>query len=245
MSPRNEQLVVCPKLASGNPEPERELTVEEQITEFPFTILGRVMKRNETDDLLWKEAEKHEYYVVQVLDFYQLSSNMSFLLFPERAKVKLDRMVPLHDRNTATARRTIFFLPITKACTQIEGFVGSTMYTLPHFKADPAGTEKLKKFKCGVAFRHDTSSCPHKLKRRCHRCGARAHLALGTDCQCGFVFCGKHKFAKEKLGKNEDDAHECDFDFKSRAKEQQKKRISADGGGGYANNGIPRGGEGI
>lgn len=244
VSRANEPIIVCPKVALAKAEPERERTAQEEVVAFPFAVLGRVKKQTEPDNSFWEEGEEQVYYVMQAQDFYQLSSNLSFFVLPGGlARAQLDRIVPLHDLNFATSRRSIFFVPVTKSCVVIQGFADNTQYSLPHFKETPKEAEK-KKFKCGVAFRHDMTSCKHKLKRRCHQCGAKAHLALGTDCQCGYVYCGKHKFPKEKLEKGEDDAHECDFDFKARAKELLKKRVSADGGG-YANNGIPRGGEGI
>lgn len=49
-----------------------------------------------------------------------------------------------------------------------------------------------------------------KNRMRCFECRKKVGLT-GLECQCGYVFCGKHNYP---------DAHDCDFDFKADARER-------------------------
>eukprot|EP00186_Timspurckia_oligopyrenoides_P000388 CAMPEP_0182441976 /NCGR_PEP_ID=MMETSP1172-20130603/944_1 /TAXON_ID=708627 /ORGANISM="Timspurckia oligopyrenoides, Strain CCMP3278" /LENGTH=280 /DNA_ID=CAMNT_0024636607 /DNA_START=97 /DNA_END=939 /DNA_ORIENTATION=+ len=49
-----------------------------------------------------------------------------------------------------------------------------------------------------------------KNKGRCFECRKKVGLT-GFTCRCGFVYCGEHRYA---------DRHECEFDYKSHAKDQ-------------------------
>lgn len=48
---------------------------------------------------------------------------------------------------------------------------------------------------------------------RCFSCPKKVGL-LGFKCQCGYVFCEKHRYS---------DKHECDFDWRARAQEHLSK----------------------
>ena len=43
-----------------------------------------------------------------------------------------------------------------------------------------------------------------KNRKRCFECRKKVGF-MGTECRCGYVFCGEHRYA---------DAHSCDFDYK-------------------------------
>lgn len=49
-----------------------------------------------------------------------------------------------------------------------------------------------------------------KNRMRCFSCRKKVGLT-GTECRCGYVFCGEHRYPEE---------HKCDFDFQKLA--QQK-----------------------
>jgi hypothetical protein len=51
-------------------------------------------------------------------------------------------------------------------------------------------------------------------KHRCWECKKKVKPAGRFSCKCGYVFCGKHRYA---------DAHECDFDYRSEHTEKLAK----------------------
>lgn len=52
-----------------------------------------------------------------------------------------------------------------------------------------------------------------KNKGRCFSCRKKVGLT-GFECKCGYVYCGEHRYS---------DKHQCDFDYKSSAREQLTK----------------------
>jgi len=51
-----------------------------------------------------------------------------------------------------------------------------------------------------------------KEKNRCWKCRRRIGIT-GIECRCGYIFCGKHRYADE---------HDCDYDHK----ERQRKKLA-------------------
>jgi len=86
------------------------------------------------------------------------------------------------------------------------------------YKKDSADRRKDLKRKWRVAvtkiramYRFRLSLRPVQLNRnKCYKCRRRVGLE-GIECRCGYVFCGKHRYADE---------HDCEYDYK---KAQRRK----------------------
>jgi len=65
--------------------------------------------------------------------------------------------------------------------------------------------------KVRAIYRFRISLRPQQMnKNRCYKCRRRIGLE-GIECRCGYVFCGKHRYADE---------HDCEYDYK---KAQRRK----------------------
>lgn len=56
-----------------------------------------------------------------------------------------------------------------------------------------------------------------KNRKRCFECRKKVGLT-GSECRCGYVFCGLHRYPEE---------HKCDFDFHKLAKTHVCKKANA------------------
>jgi len=61
-----------------------------------------------------------------------------------------------------------------------------------------------------------------KNKKRCFTCNKKVGFT-GTECKCGFVFCGTHRYPE---------AHSCEFDFKTHDRANLAARVQ--GGGQFS-----------